>query len=173
MGVYALEGMAPHVADDAFLAPTAVLVGTVEVGAEASIWFGAVLRADFDRIVVGDGSCIQDNAVLHTADGLPTIVGSHVTIGHGALLEGCVVEDGAVVGMGAVVLQRARIGRGALVGAGSVVREGQEIPAGAVAAGVPAVVKKELDGSSRRWVETAAREYVELRLRYRRELIAR
>ena len=173
MGLYALEGMTPHVADEAFLAPTAVLVGAVEVGAEASIWFGAVLRADFDRIVVGDGSCIQDNAVLHTADGLPTIVGSHVTIGHGALLEGCVVEDGAVVGMGAVVLQRARIGRGALVGAGSVVREGQEIPAGTVAAGVPAVVKKELDGSSRRWVETAAREYVELRLRYRRELIAR
>ena len=172
MGVYALGQAAPHVAADAFLAPSAVLVGAVEVGAEASIWFGAVLRAHPDRIVVGDRSCIQDNAVVHTADGLPTILGRDVTVGHGALLEGCVVEDGAVVGMGAIVLQRARIGAGALVAAGSVVREGQEIPPGSVAAGVPAVVKKELDGSSQRWVESAAREYVELRLRYRRELIA-
>jgi len=173
MGIYALAGVAPVVAEDAFVAPTAVLVGAVEVRAAASVWFGAVLRADFDRIVVGDGSCIQDNAVVHTADGLPTIVGRDVTVGHGALLEGCTVADGALVGMGAIVLQGATIGRGALVAAGSVVREGQEIPPGAVAAGVPAVLKKELDGSSRRWVETAARRYAELRVRYRQEMIAR
>jgi carbonic anhydrase/acetyltransferase-like protein (isoleucine patch superfamily) len=87
-------------------------------------------------------------------------------VGHAAMLEGCIVEDGAVIAMGAIVLQRARVGAGALVGAGSVVREGQEIPAGALAAGVPAVVKKEIDGSSRQWVETAAAEYRELRRRY-------
>jgi carbonic anhydrase/acetyltransferase-like protein (isoleucine patch superfamily) len=166
MNLYGLEGKEPRVADDAFVAPTATLVGDVVLEAESSVWFGAVLRGDFARIVVGKGSCVQDNAVLHTAEGLPTIVGANVTVGHAAMLEGCVVEDGAVIAMGAIVLQRARVGAGALVGAGSVVREGQEIPAGALAAGVPAVVKKEVDGSSRQWVETAAAEYRELRRRY-------
>ena len=116
--------------------------------------------------VVCAGSCIQDNAVVHAAEGLPTVIGADVTVGHGALLEGCVVEDGALISMGAIVLQRARVGAGALVAAGSVVREGQEIPPGVLAAGVPAVVRKDVDGSSRRWIETAAREYRGLRRRY-------
>jgi carbonic anhydrase/acetyltransferase-like protein (isoleucine patch superfamily) len=166
MGAFAFEGKEPQLAPDAFVAANATLVGDVVLEPESSVWFGAVLRADFDRIVVGRGSCVQDNAVIHTAEGLPTILGSSVTVGHAAMLEGCVVEDGAVISMGAIVLQRARVGAGALVASGSVVREGQEIPAGVVAAGVPALVKKELDGSSRRWVETAAEEYRELRRRY-------
>ena len=173
MPIYEFAGNEPHVADDAFVAPTATLIGAVELGSEASVWFSAVLRADFDRITIGAGSCVQDNAVIHTAEGLPTIVGTNVTIGHAALLEGCVVEDGALVATGAIVLQRARVGRGALVAAGSVVREGQEIPPGSLAAGVPAVVKKSVDGSSRRWVETAAAEYRELRRRYLEELTVR
>jgi carbonic anhydrase/acetyltransferase-like protein (isoleucine patch superfamily) len=173
MPFYAFAGNEPHVADDAFVAPTATLIGAVELGSEASVWFGAVLRADFDRITIGAGSCVQDNAVIHTAEGVPTTVGTNVTIGHAAMLEGCVVEDGALVAMGAIVLQRARVGRGALVAAGSVVREGQEIPPGSLAAGVPAVVKKSVDGSSRRWVETAAAEYRELRRRYLEELTVR
>jgi len=164
--IYVFEGKEPQVADDAFVAPSATLIGDVVLEAESSVWFGAVLRADFDGILVGTGSCVQDNAVVHTAEGLPTIVGANVTVGHAAMLEGCVLEDGAVIAMGAIVLQGARVGPGALVAAGSVVREGQEIPAGALAAGVPAVVKKEIDGSSRRWVETAAAEYRELRRRY-------
>ena len=166
MNLYGFEGKEPRVADDAFVAPSATLIGDVVLEAESSVWFGAVLRGDFGRIVIGKGSCVQDNAVVHTAEGLPTIVGANVTVGHAAMLEGCVVEDGAVIAMGAIVLQRARVGAGALVGAGSVVREGQEIPAGALAAGVPAVVKKQVDGSSRQWVETAAAEYRELRRRY-------
>ena len=166
MGLHGFEGKEPRVADDAFVAPSATLIGDVVLEAESSVWFGAVLRGDFGRIVIGRGSCVQDNAVVHTAEGLPTIVGANVTVGHAAMLEGCVVEDGAVIAMGAIVLQRARVGAGALVGAGSVVREGQEIPAGALAAGVPAVVKKQVDGSSRQWVETAAAEYRELRRRY-------
>jgi carbonic anhydrase/acetyltransferase-like protein (isoleucine patch superfamily) len=170
MALYAFEGKKPHVANDSFIAPSAALIGDVVLEAEASVWFGAVLRGDFDRIVVGAGSCVQDNALMHTAEGLPTIIGADVTVGHGALLEGCVVEDGALIGMGAIVLQRARVGAGALVAAGSVVREGQEIPAGVVAVGVPAVVKKEVDGSSRRWVATAAAEYRELRRRYLEQL---
>jgi carbonic anhydrase/acetyltransferase-like protein (isoleucine patch superfamily) len=173
MPLYGFGGNEPRVADDAFVAPTATLIGAVELGAETSVWFGAVLRADFDRISLGEGSCVQDNAVIHTAEGLPTIVGANVTIGHAAMLEGCVVEDGALVAMGAIVLQRARIGGGALVAAGSVVREGQEIPAGTLAAGIPAVVKKRVDGSSRRWLETAAVEYRELRRRYLEELTVR
>jgi carbonic anhydrase/acetyltransferase-like protein (isoleucine patch superfamily) len=168
--LYALGESGPQVPDDAFVAPTATLIGAVELGAEASVWFGAVLRGDFDRIVVGAGSCIQDNAVVHAAEGLPTVIGANVTVGHAAMLEGCVIEDGALISMGAIVLQRARVGAGALVAAGSVVREGQEIPPGVVAAGVPAVVKKEVDGSSRHWIETAAAEYRELRRRYLEEL---
>jgi carbonic anhydrase/acetyltransferase-like protein (isoleucine patch superfamily) len=166
MPLYRLGDLEPRVAPDAFVAPTATLIGDVEVGAQASVWFGAVLRGDFARIVVGDGSCVQDNAVLHTADDLPTLIGSNVTVGHGALLEGCVIDDDALIAMGAIVLQRARVGSGALVAAGSVVLEGQEIPPGVLAAGVPARVKKPVDGSSRAWVETAAAEYRKLRGRY-------
>jgi carbonic anhydrase/acetyltransferase-like protein (isoleucine patch superfamily) len=173
MPLYAFAGKEPQVPDDAFVAPTATLIGSVELGPESSVWFGAVLRGDFERIAIGEGSCIQDNAVIHAAEGLPTIVGANVTVGHAAMLEGCVLEDGAVISMGAIVLQRARVGSGALVAAGSVVREGQEIPGGVVAAGVPAVVKKRVDASSRRWVETAAAEYRELRRRYLEELTVR
>jgi carbonic anhydrase/acetyltransferase-like protein (isoleucine patch superfamily) len=173
MSVFGLNGKAPQVADDAFVAPTAALIGDVVIEPGASVWFGAVLRGDFDRIVIGAGSCVQDNAVLHTAEGLPTVVGANVTVGHAAMLEGCVVEDGALISMGAIVLQRARVGAGALVAAGSVVREGQEIPAGMLAAGVPAVVKKAVDGSSRRWLETAAADYRALRRRYLDELTVR
>jgi carbonic anhydrase/acetyltransferase-like protein (isoleucine patch superfamily) len=173
MPLYHLAGKGPQVPDDAFVAPTATLIGDVELGAESSVWFGAVLRGDFDRIVIGEGSCVQDNAVIHAARELPTIVGASVTVGHAAMLEGCVVEDGALISMGAIVLQRAHVGAGALVAAGTVVREGQEIPPGVVAAGIPAVVKKEVDGSSRRWVESAAAEYRRLRRRYLEELFVR
>jgi carbonic anhydrase/acetyltransferase-like protein (isoleucine patch superfamily) len=173
MGLYAFEGREPRVADDAFVAPSATLIGDVVLEPGSSVWFGAVLRGDLDRIVVGEGSCVQDNAVVHAAEGRPTIVGASVTVGHGALLEGCVVEDGAVIAMGAIVLQGAHVGADALVAAGSVVREGQEIPPRSLVAGVPAVVKKEVDGSSRRWVETAAAEYRQLRRRYLEELIVR
>jgi carbonic anhydrase/acetyltransferase-like protein (isoleucine patch superfamily) len=164
----ALDGIAPRVAADAFVAPTAVLVGDVEIGAGASVWFGAVLRGDFGRIVIGRGSCVQDNAVIHAAETLPTVVGADVTIGHMAMLEGCAVDDGALIGMGAIVLQGASVGAGAMVAAGSVVTERQAVPAAVLAAGSPARVKKPLDGSSRVWVEEAAREYQEMRLRYLR-----
>jgi carbonic anhydrase/acetyltransferase-like protein (isoleucine patch superfamily) len=160
------DGKQPEVADDVFVAPTAALIGDVTVEAGASVWFGAVLRGDFDRVVVGAGSCVQDTAVLHCSHGLPTVVGRNVTVGHGALLEGCVIEDSVVIGMGAVVLQRARVGCGSMLAAGAVVAEGEEIPPGVLAAGVPARVKKEISGSSGAWIETAAREYQALRLRY-------
>lgn len=160
------DGKEPNVAPDAFIAPTAVLIGDVVVEEGASVWFGAVLRADFDRIVVGAGSSVQDNCVLHTNEDLPTVIGKNVTVGHLSLLEGCVIEDGAIVGMGSIVLNRARVGRRALLAAGSVVTEDGEIPPEVLAAGAPAEAKKSLDGSSAKWIESAAREYQALRLRY-------
>jgi carbonic anhydrase/acetyltransferase-like protein (isoleucine patch superfamily) len=169
MPLYGFEGAQPEVAEDVFLAPTASVIGDVTIASGASIWFGAVLRGDFGRIEIGEGTCVQDNAVIHCAHELPTIIRNWVTIGHGALLEGCVVEDGALVGTGSIVLQRALIGARSMLAAGTVVLEGQEIPPGFLAAGAPAVVKKELAGSAARWVESAAREYHELRARYRKE----
>ena len=161
-----LDGKAPQIAADAYVAPTAVLIGDVTVTAGASIWFGAVLRGDNSAIVIGEGSNVQDNCVIHCAADLPTIVGANVTIGHMAMLEGCEIEDGTLIGMGAIVLQRARVGSGSLVAAGAVVGEGVEIPPGVLAAGVPARVKKEIAGESQRWVQTAALEYQSKRLRY-------
>ena len=151
------DGKEPWIAPDAFVAPTAVLIGDVVVEEGASVWFGAVLRGDFDRIVVGAGSSIQDNCVLHTNEDLPTLVGRNVTVGHLYLLEGCVIEDEALVGMGSIILNRARIGRRAMLAAGSVVKEDGEIPPAVLAAGAPAEVKKELDGSSSKWISSAAR----------------
>jgi carbonic anhydrase/acetyltransferase-like protein (isoleucine patch superfamily) len=162
----AFDGKEPWIAPDAFVAPTAVLIGDVVVEEGASVWFGAVLRGDFDRIVVGAGSSIQDNCVLHTNEDLPTLVGRNVTVGHLSLLEGCVIEDEALVGMGSIILNRAHIGRRAMLAAGSVVKEDGEIPPAVLAAGAPAEVKKELDGNSSKWISSAAREYQALRLRY-------
>src|SRR5919205_3523965 len=121
------EDKRPLVADGAFIAPTAVLIGDVVVEEGASVWFGAVLRADFDQIVVGAGSSVQDNYVVHTNEDLPTIIGQNVTVGHLSLLEGCVIEDGATVGMGSIVLNRARVGERIMLAAGSVVTEDGEI----------------------------------------------
>src|SRR5919202_3400388 len=160
------RGTEPQVHPGAFVAPTAVLIGDVTVEDGASVWFGAVLRGDFNKIVVGSGTSVQDNSVIHTNEDLPTIIGQNVTVGHLSSLEGCVVEDEAIVGMGSIVLNRARVGRRVMLAAGSVVNEDAEIPPEVLAAGAPAEVKKELDGSSSKWVESAAREYQALRLRY-------
>ena len=170
MPEFALDGVRPRVHADAYVAPTATLIGDVEVGEGASIWFGAVVRGDESRISIGPGSNVQDNAVIHCAAGLPTVVGAGATIGHRACIEGCVVEDQALVGTGAIMLQRSRLGRGALLAAGAVLSEGQEVAPGQLAAGVPATVRKAVSGSSARWVADAARHYVENGRRFRRGL---
>jgi carbonic anhydrase/acetyltransferase-like protein (isoleucine patch superfamily) len=161
-----LDGVAPTIGADVWLAPTAVLVGDVRVGDRANIWFGAVLRGDSSHIEIGAGCSIQDNAVIHCADDLPTVIGADVVVGHGAMLEGCVVEEHALIGMGAIVLQRARVGASAMVAAGAVIGEGGAVGARMLAAGVPAREKKELSGSALRWTETAADHYQEYRRRY-------
>ena len=157
----------PRVAEDVFLAPTAVLVGDVTVEAGASIWFGAVLRGDFGPIVVGAGANVQDNAVIHVGVDWPTTIGANVTVGHCAVLEGCTIGDGAIIGMNATVLPRAVIGSEAVVAAGSVVAEGMQVPARTLAAGAPARIKKELAGSSLEWVRMAAGDYREKAREYR------
>jgi carbonic anhydrase/acetyltransferase-like protein (isoleucine patch superfamily) len=169
---YELDGRRPRVHRDAYVAPTAVLIGDVEVGPGASIWFGVVLRGDESTITVGAGSNVQDNSVIHCAADLPTVIGQNVTIGHQALLEGCVVEDGAVVGMGSIMLQRSRLGAGSMLAAGAVLPEGREVPPGHLAAGVPALVKKPLSGSSASWVTRTAAHYEEKGRSYRKGLRA-
>ena len=161
-----LGGVRPTIGEDVWLAPTAVLAGDVRVGDRANVWFGAVLRGDASSIVIGAGTCVQDNAVVHCAKDLPTVIGEDVVIGHAAMLEGCVVEDGAVVGMGAIVLQRARLGARSVLAAGAVLPERREIAPGMLAAGVPAAERKPLSGSAQRWTDTAAAEYQEYRRRY-------
>lgn len=160
------QGKRPVVADDAFVAPNAVLIGDVTVEAGASVWFGAVLRGDFGPIVVRRGANVQDNVVVHVDADHPTLVGEGATIGHGAVLEACTVERGAVVGMNAVVMNGAVVGEEAMVAAGAVVSEGMQVPPRHLAAGVPAVVKKELSGRSLEWVHMAAPDYQKLAKTY-------
>ena len=167
---FALGDKRPKVHPDAYVAPTAVLIGDVEVEAGASVWFGAVLRADESKISVGAGANVQDNVVIHCAKDLPTVIEPDATVGHSAQLEGCVVERGALVGMGATMLQRSRLGAGAMLAAGAVLMEGTEIPARHLAAGVPATIKKPLGGSSDGWVATSAEHYRRRSVRYRADL---
>jgi carbonic anhydrase/acetyltransferase-like protein (isoleucine patch superfamily) len=164
---FELDGHRPKVDPGAYIAPTAVLIGAVEIEAGASVWFGAVLRADEAAIKVGRGANIQDNVVIHCAENLPTVIEKDATVGHSAQLEGCVVGEGALVGMGATMLQRSRLGAHSMLAAGAVLGEGSEVPPNHLAAGVPATVKKQLDGSSNRWVATAARHYQDRAVRYR------
>ncbi|HET7462189.1 MAG TPA: gamma carbonic anhydrase family protein [Longimicrobium sp.] len=168
-------GIHPRIHPTAFVAPTAVVIGNVTIEEEASVWFGAVIRGDEPEheIRVGARTSIQDNVVVHVSRQGPTLIGSDVTVGHAAVLESCVVGDGALIGMNAVVLQRATVGDAALVAAGAVVGSGSEVPARTMAAGTPARVKKELDGESLRWVTTSAAHYVELSRSYLRQGIGR
>ena len=161
-----LDGIRPTIGEGVFLAPTAVLVGDVRIGDRANVWFGAVLRGDSSHIEIGADCSIQDTAVIHCSHDLPTVIGDRVVVGHGALLEGCVVEDEALVGMGAVVLQRAHVGSGAMVAAGAVVPERARIAPEVLVAGVPAVEKKQLSGSALQWTRTASQEYQQFSRRY-------
>ena len=161
-------GRTPRIHPSAFLAPTAVVIGDVEIGAACSIWFGAVLRGDNPDhpIVIGTRTSIQDNCVVHVGDWGPTIVGDDVTVGHGAKFESCTIGDRTVVGMNAVILQNATVGEECVVGAGAVVRERDEIPSRSVAAGVPARVIKTLEGGAAEWVKGGGQHYVELSREY-------
>ncbi|MEW6032333.1 MAG: gamma carbonic anhydrase family protein [Bacillota bacterium] len=159
-------GKTPKVAAGAYVAPTAALIGDVEVEEGASVWFGAVLRGDLGRIRVGPGASVQDNVVVHTLPGGETVIGEGATVAHGAILHNCAVGRNAVVGMNCVVLDHAVLGEEAMLAAGSVLRERARVPERYLAAGIPAEVKKELDGAALWWVRTSADAYAELTRRY-------
>ncbi|HEY6450749.1 MAG TPA: gamma carbonic anhydrase family protein [Candidatus Cybelea sp.] len=156
------RGKRPKISPSAFVAPSAVLIGDVEVGPESSIWFGAVLRGDNGPIRVGARTSIQDNAVVHVSEGGGTLIADDVTVGHCAVMEDCKIESHALIGSNATLLNGCAIGESALIAAGSVVGQDAEIPPRVVAAGAPATVKKELAGQAAAWIEISSDEYVKL-----------
>jgi carbonic anhydrase/acetyltransferase-like protein (isoleucine patch superfamily) len=169
MTLHALDGVAPTTPEngDFWVAPDAAVIGKVTLEEGASVWFGAVARGDMERIVIGAGSNVQDLSVLHTDPGFPLMIGANVTVGHRAILHGCVIGDGALIGMGAVILNGARIGAGCLIGAGALITEGKEIPDGSLVMGAPGKVVRELDAARRAaLLESAARYRANMR-RYR------
>ncbi len=170
MAIYAIDGVAPHIAATAWVADSAQVMGQVELGEGASVWFGAVVRGDTDRITIGAGSNIQDASVLHADFGKPLTVGCNVTIGHQVMLHGCSIGDGSLIGIGAVVLNGARIGRNCLVGAGSLVTEGKEFPDGSMILGSPAKVVRQLSPEQIEGLRQSARNYVENARRFKRGL---
>ena len=164
--VQTLNGKTPKIGRDVFIAPTAVVIGDVEIGDGASIWYGAVLRGDMEPIRIGGNTNIQDNCTVHTEMSCPTHIGAGVTIGHHAVIHGCVIEDDCLISIGAVLLNGSVIRRGSVVAAGAVVKEGQEIGAGQLAAGVPAAAKRALNENDRELVRQAARVYADLAVRH-------
>ncbi len=160
MSVFALDTMVPRIGPGAWVADTARVIGNVELGRDASVWFGAVLRGDNALISVGAGSNVQDGAVLHTDPDSPLAIGEFVTIGHQAMLHGCTVGDGSLIGIQAVVLNGARIGRGCLIGAGALITEGKEIPDGSVVMGSPGKVVRQLDAAAIARLRASADGYV-------------
>lgn len=160
------EGKRPHIAGSAFIAPTVVLLGDVEVGENASIWFGAVLRGDLGPIRIGPGCNVQDNVVIHAETAEGTVLVERVTVGHGAILHDCWIGKDSLIGMGAILLDRSRVGAGSLVGAGSVLKERFEVPDGTLAVGNPATNKKKLEGTAAEWVARGADDYLHLIKRY-------
>jgi carbonic anhydrase/acetyltransferase-like protein (isoleucine patch superfamily) len=160
------RGKRPRVAATAFIAPTAVLIGDVEVGEESSVWFGVVIRGDNGPIRIGPRSSVQDNSVLHVSPDCATIVGADCTVGHSVTMEDCAIGDRSVIGSNTVILNGAVIGERCLVAAGAVVGVNAQIPPESLVAGAPAVVKKRLEGTAREWVETTAEKYVALSRTY-------
>lgn len=166
MAVYALDAIVPTMAAGSWVAPSADIIGNVRLAADASVWFGAVLRGDNEPIDIGAGSNVQDLSVIHTDPGAPCSVGAGVTVGHRAILHGCTIGDNSLIGMGAVVLNGAVIGRNCLVGAHALVPEGRSIPDNSLVMGVPGRVVRELDAAAIAGIEASARRYVRNSRRY-------
>ncbi len=154
-----LKEKKPQIAADTFIAPSADLLGDVTIGEGSSVWYGCVLRADLQRIIVGCHSNIQDGTVIHNEVDKPVIIGNYVTIGHNATIHGCIIKDRVLVGMGATILSGAVVEEGAVIAAGAVVKENTVIPADCMAAGVPAKIMKTLDANDRLLREEHAEQY--------------
>lgn len=161
MAIYELDGVAPRMADSAWVADNAQVMGDVALGEGASVWFGATVRGDTETITIGEGSNVQDGSVLHADHGFPLTIGARVTVGHQVMLHGCTIGDESLIGIGAVVLNGARIGRHCLVGAGSLVTEGKVFPDGSMILGRPAKVVRELTPEQIEGLRMSAAHYIE------------
>jgi carbonic anhydrase/acetyltransferase-like protein (isoleucine patch superfamily) len=170
MPIYALGDQVPSIHPDAYVHPDATVIGRVTIGAESTVWPGAVLRGDFGEIVVGARTSIQDGTVLHTTHAWSTKVGDDCVVGHLVHMEGCTVENRCLIGSGSVVLNRVVVGEGSVVGAAALVSEGTRIPAGSLALGVPARIRPIDPDKQAAMVDSAVRDYVENGKRFVREL---
>lgn len=159
MNIYALDGVAPQLDADTWVAPDANLIGNVVLMAGASVWFGCTIRADHEEIRVGAGSNVQENTVMHVDPGMALRIGRNCTIGHKAMLHGCHIGDNTLIGMGAIVLNGARIGRDCLIGAGALITEGKVIPDGSLVLGSPGKVVRQLDAQAISALEASALHY--------------
>ncbi len=163
------HGKMPRIGEGTFIAPDAVVIGDIEIGRDCSLWFGVKMRGDVHYITVGERTNIQDGTICHvTLDKWPLRIGSNVTIGHGAIVHGCVIHDETLIGMGAKVLDGAEIGRHSLVAAGSLVREGERVPEGVLVAGVPAMIKRKLTSAEIDNIIASAERYVKYKEDYLR-----
>lgn len=167
MAIYQLDDFVPDVAESAWVADSAEVVGRVTLAEDVSIWFNAVLRGDSDTLTIGAGSNIQDGSVLHADTGFPLVIGERVTVGHQVMLHGCHIGDESLIGIGAVVLNGARIGRNCIVGAGALVTEGKSFPDGSLIVGAPAKVVRELSPEQMAGLRASAAHYVKNGQRYR------
>lgn len=167
MAIYELDGVAPKIAESAWVADSAEVMGRVTLGEDASVWFGAVVRGDTESITIGAGSNIQDASVLHADFGKPLVVGCNVTVGHQVMLHGCTIGDESLIGIGAVVLNGARIGRNCLVGAGALVTEGKEFPDGSMIIGSPAKAVRQLSPEQIEGLRQSARHYIDNARRFK------
>ncbi|GAA4714569.1 gamma carbonic anhydrase family protein [Brevibacillus fulvus] len=172
MYIFGYKGVFPKIAETAFVAPNATIIGDVTIEDGASIWFGAVLRGDCGPIVVGARTSVQDNCVVHMTDS-GTFIGEDVTVGHGAILHNCRIGAKSVIGMNSVILDNAEIGEESVVAAGSMVKAGETFPARVLIAGAPAKVKKQLEGGALWWVQNSSATYQELMRQYLGEGIGR
>ncbi len=162
MEVRAGPAAALNIHPTAFVAPTADVMGDVRLGAHASVWYQCVLRGDLAEIVIGERSNIQDLTMVHVDEGLPCVIGANVGVGHRCILHGCTIEDDCLIGMGSVLLNNVRVGTGSVIGAGAVVPEGMQIPPGALAMGVPARIRGQVDDGLRARIRATVDHYVEL-----------
>ncbi|WP_455555213.1 gamma carbonic anhydrase family protein [Comamonas sp.] len=167
MAVYELDGVAPQVVDTAWIADSAQVMGDVQVGADASVWFGTVVRGDTSTITIGEGTNVQDASVLHADLGMPLVIGRHVTVGHQVMLHGCTIGDESLIGIGAIVLNGAKIGKNCLVGAGALVTEGKEFPDGSMIIGSPARVVRQLTPEQIQGLRQSAQHYIDNARRFR------
>ena len=167
MAIYELDGTAPRLADSAWVADSAQVMGNVELAQDTSVWFGVVIRGDTETIRIGRGSNIQDLSVLHADIGMPLTVGENVTVGHKVMLHGCTIGDESLIGIGAVVLNGAKIGKHCLVGAGALVTEGKEFPDGSMIIGSPAKAVRQLTPEQIAGLKMSAQHYVDNAGRFR------